>query len=518
MGGGYGWVECSICDEELDSEGRCGNRFCCNGGVGDAWAFYPLGQDRIQEEPETQNPGGQPNAEDQPSGPAIGKEEYYQWPTLYGLRRYPYLENILKESVGVEPLVKILTAPVGKESVWSGGDAITEQGAVLDLLKASSDNMDKEKHHLDFVAQASDQVVRALGYYRSITPQFFDVPYSIVQTDGGIMYFSIQFFGKYSPGKMPSEARRSRKSPTYSFGISPELIPGSWHISRIGFFVKPLSKGVFYGLILLDPQDIGLAQAIKTLMLGNEHSIPLQKWPHMLGAISSIFYAVNHTWGLFLRDADTHLRDLTNEVLEENIVREQLPKLTRDLHELLKLFSEAKRRIRALKDLSISLKSHPFLSENGLWGMDRALQKTRDQIAENYTKMEELVEDTKILVSLIFNIAHLDHADAAIKESQAANSFALNIQRITAVTFIYLPITLAATVFGMNIQQITGDEAQYNIWVFLGLGTVLLICTLLVLLSWLLRKKIVGLPAKIQQQLQHTYSDAPASNEDVLKG
>lgn len=47
-------------------------------------------------------------------------------------------------------------------------------------------------------------------------------------------------------------------------------------------------------------------------------------------------------------------------------------------------------------------------------------------------------------VEQIFNIATLQDTRAAVEESRAANRLASSIRRVTFLTFIYLPLTLAA--------------------------------------------------------------------------
>ena len=80
------------------------------------------------------------------------------------------------------------------------------------------------------------------------------------------------------------------------------------------------------------------------------------------------------------------------------------------------------------------------------------------------TRTQELAKQTEVLISLvrslhvitgqdarnclpcqqIFNIATLQDARAAVEEAKAANTLAASIQRVTILTFFYLPITLAA--------------------------------------------------------------------------
>lgn len=92
--------------------------------------------------------------------------------------------------------------------------------------------------------------------------------------------------------------------------------------------------------------------------------------------------------------------------------------------------------------------THPFfLSINGTDNsaavrsrLTRKVKIIEDQIG----RCNELVEQTNVLISLIFNIATLQDARAAIEESKAANVLARSIKRVTVLTFVYLPLTLAS--------------------------------------------------------------------------
>jgi len=72
--------------------------------------------------------------------------------------------------------------------------------------------------------------------------------------------------------------------------------------------------------------------------------------------------------------------------------------------------------------------------------LNRKIKILDDQIS----RCNELAEQTNVLISLIFNIATLQDTKAAVEESRAANTLASNIRRVTMLTFIYLPLTLAS--------------------------------------------------------------------------
>jgi hypothetical protein len=91
---------------------------------------------------------------------------------------------------------------------------------------------------------------------------------------------------------------------------------------------------------------------------------------------------------------------------------------------------------------------HPFFSSiagyNGRIAIEGYLGKQIMILEDHISRCNELAEQTNVLISLIFNIATLQDTRAAIEESKAANVLAASIRRVTMLTFVYLPLTLAA--------------------------------------------------------------------------
>ncbi|KAF3106862.1 hypothetical protein TWF103_005947 [Orbilia oligospora] len=124
-------------------------------------------------------------------------------------------------------------------------------------------------------------------------------------------------------------------------------------------------------------------------------------------------------------------------------------------------------------------------------------------LEDNVERLDSLPEKTKALNSLLrhvddvmfdagFNLANLRDSRAAVEEARAANAVATSLQCITSLTFVYLPITLAATIYGMNLSPITGDEGQKGIWAFFAVSAGLLVVTIGVLDIWIWKSQIVG--------------------------
>ncbi|EGX48586.1 hypothetical protein AOL_s00080g215 [Orbilia oligospora ATCC 24927] len=173
---------------------------------------------------------------------------------------------------------------------------------------------------------------------------------------------------------------------------------------------------------------------------------------------------------------------------------------TKALHQLMFIWAELRRRVLAALSLVKEIPAHPFIvspgpelcHSNGEPKMRTSLQEARAMLKDNVERLDSLTEKTKALNSLVFNLANLHDSRAAVEEARAANAVATSLQRITSLTFVYLPITLAATIYGMNLSPITGDEGQKGIWAFFAVSAGLLVVTIGVLGIWIWKSQIVG--------------------------
>jgi Mg2+ and Co2+ transporter CorA len=188
----------------------------------------------------------------------------------------------------------------------------------------------------------------------------------------------------------------------------------------------------------------------------------------------------------------------SDKCINEHLTTQAQLSYTRELHQILPLWAQVRRRLVAAKDLAEQMVEHPFFrSINGLddTHVVRSLLSKRLKILDDQIgRCNELAEQTNVLISLIFNIATLQDTKAAVEESKAANTLASSIRRVTMLTFIYLPLTLASvrqlrievpiqtdyqiqSIFGMNITHITGDNADSPLWAYFVLAVSLMIAT-----------------------------------------
>jgi hypothetical protein len=107
-----------------------------------------------------------------------------------------------------------------------------------------------------------------------------------------------------------------------------------------------------------------------------------------------------------------------------------------------------------------------------LSGLDntRKVQDIREVI-------KDIVEDADRGLRIISEIQQTAIGTMAIQESRRSIKEAVSAKRLTQLTFVFIPLSYAASLFGMNINEITGSGLK--LWVFLVTSLALLIDAIL---------------------------------------
>jgi hypothetical protein len=143
----------------------------------------------------------------------------------------------------------------------------------------------------------------------------------------------------------------------------------------------------------------------------------------------------------------------------EDLTSIQQLQYTRELHQLSSLWPHVRRRLAATKDLAEQMMIHPFFAtfdeDFRASALSKYLVRKLKVIDDQTSRCNELADQTNLLISLIFNIATLQDAKAAVEETKAANTLASSIRRVTMLTFIYLPLTLASVSRNPSVMRET---------------------------------------------------------------
>ncbi|POS78624.1 hypothetical protein DHEL01_v202973 [Diaporthe helianthi] len=215
-------------------------------------------------------------------------------------------------------------------------------------------------------------------------------------------------------------------------------------------------------------------------MTRNE-TIPPSTWEEKFGlgqVLSELFHIISHNWSTFISEAELHLQNISRVATSSHTSHEQQKSLSLDLHQLSPLWKEVRRRIVGAKDAARQMIYHPFFATSGgVQSIESYLGKIIATFDDLEKRTEELDANTNILINLIFNLATFNDTAVAIQETKAANSLARSIRRVAMLTFFYLPLQISASIFGMNVHEITGNDGDHRIWEYVVLSFSLMALT-----------------------------------------
>ncbi|KAJ4412190.1 hypothetical protein N0V91_000658 [Didymella pomorum] len=163
--------------------------------------------------------------------------------------------------------------------------------------------------------------------------------------------------------------------------------------------------------------------------------------------------------------------------LKEDLGTAKQLRYLEDLYNLLPLWSQVRRQLEGTKNLVAQVSRHEISSFTTGERDDRYYIKRLSVVEDQLRRCTDAADKTKNLINLVMNIASLQESRAAVQESRSANATAASIKRVTILTFIYLPLTLASSIMGMNITQITGEGTHSQLWLYPTIAVALMAAT-----------------------------------------
>ncbi|KAJ4993002.1 hypothetical protein SVAN01_01354 [Stagonosporopsis vannaccii] len=415
------------------------------------------------------------------------------------------LERILHQRQGTGcQIVKY----VFEDKKWRFERATKSLDDIKNMVLRADPSLQRDKAAGAFflVSSLQDEAIRSLGYWMRIPPHFFALPSAHVRVITGTkgsncLMFSLQYMSMYRVGHKSSEAL-----PHCRFQDEVGQQPHEWHASHVRFIffavragdrveAKPplgsnyLSKPMHWldwqGLYMFDEGDDYIATKLRDWLVGVDRDDPLiaEVYQGLGQIIQDVIYIISNIRTKFLDEALKHLQVLSSKCLDEDLDPEKQLEYMRELYELFPLWSQVRRQLDGTKNLIGQVSRHEISTFTPHVGSELKVRDNRyyikrlSVIEDQLRRCEDAIDKTKNLINLILGIASLQESRAAVKESRAANDFASSIQRITVLTFIYLPLTLASSILGMNITQITGEATHSQLWVYFTIAVALMVAT-----------------------------------------
>ena len=113
------------------------------------------------------------------------------------------------------------------------------------------------------------------------------------------------------------------------------------------------------------------------------------------------------------------------------------------------------RRVESLRQLRQTLATHCSLVASRHSGVLLDVQKYSDCV----------LDDGQGLCELVQGRIQIETGLASIRESQRSIEEAVSVKRLTQLAFVFIPLTYSTSLFGMNIEEMTGSGPK--LWIFL---------------------------------------------------
>ena len=112
------------------------------------------------------------------------------------------------------------------------------------------------------------------------------------------------------------------------------------------------------------------------------------------------------------------------------------------------------RRVESLRHLTQTLATHCSLVASRHSGVLLDVQKYSSCV----------LDDAQGLCELVQGRIQIETGLASIRESQRSIEEAVSVKRLTQLAFIFIPLTYSTSLFGMNIEEMTGNGPK--LWIF----------------------------------------------------
>jgi CorA-like Mg2+ transporter protein len=103
-------------------------------------------------------------------------------------------------------------------------------------------------------------------------------------------------------------------------------------------------------------------------------------------------------------------------------------------------------------------------------------KRSRRRIRDLQGLIDCITEDAKHVLKSILELQQTAIGIMAIEESRRSIKEAISVRRLTQLAFVFIPLSYASSLFGMNIREMTGNGSK--LWAFIFTSLVLLISSM----------------------------------------
>jgi hypothetical protein len=146
---------------------------------------------------------------------------------------------------------------------------------------------------------------------------------------------------------------------------------------------------------------------------------------------------------------------------------------------------------KALESIEyLTLSRYATILEDKLFHIDECFRTFRkigtspksgisDELTSILAFYEDAAKDAQGLIQIIIRRMQQRLTELSIQESQRSIREATSVKRLTQLAFVFIPLSFATSIFGMNLNELTGVGP--NVWIFVITALVLLAP---ILLTW----------------------------------
>ncbi|RPA77568.1 hypothetical protein BJ508DRAFT_169394 [Ascobolus immersus RN42] len=174
--------------------------------------------------------------------------------------------------------------------------------------------------------------------------------------------------------------------------------------------------------------------------------------------------AVEHSM-LLLRDRNIEILKLkgTNPMV--------VPMILHFAHDLTRMESMLEEQIYDLQTFCESIRdnSSALVDEVRLWEADTGqptgcLLFELEEVGKDLRSIRGLINGDSVLVRKLENLIQKEFNLVSIHEAQTSVKLGLSMQRLSWITFIFLPLIFVSSLFGMNIDVLQADGREFPSW------------------------------------------------------
>lgn len=337
------------------------------------------------------------------------------------------------------------------------------------------------------IARTDADPLQLIGHRLQIDPRLFNKSPSrklyVTQARPDSLVFSLPFMDKLKT--CATEGWTS----TGSSAKSPDALP-RWKNTeiRLDFFDRHVSNTVIScGILIFDEKDNGIRDALEIFIKRMDLSVSsgIAGKVGLYNVLTEVFYVLIFTWETFVAEARVELNSVERRCLDKMLSPEEELDYALRLHAFREVIDDGRQCVVQFHEIIGIARNHVFFKSvadeharfpnyaDRAWRSAQNLIADCDQLQVHATRLGALID-----------------AKRAVAEGIKSNIAAASMRRVTFLTFVYLPLMLVASIFGMNVEELVPGGSSVYIWTFIAAAFPVMLLTFLVWGIWAKRTQI----------------------------